>query len=339
MYDIIMYGTDNIAFDILKYRFPAAKKISNLDKLGKSSFTKFYWLLYENYQINENFDPSYQVVDGDENFVQVFGDGLFLIPKNRYISHNEIKHMFFVNKKDIKTDTATLLRSPLYDIVFISYNESNADKNYKNLLVIAPWAQRVHGVKGIHNAHVKAAEIARTDMFWIVDGDATIVNGFDFFHPLDEWELNTVHVWRSKNPINDLCYGYGGVKLFPKELTMKMDTNSTDMTTSISKDFKIHDDIANITSFNTDPYSTWKSAFRECSKLASKTIKGQQDQETDNRLQVWQTKGADRQFGTYCIDGARAGTEYGRKHSENPDALRMINDFDWLKKIFDERYK
>jgi phosphoribosylpyrophosphate synthetase len=30
--------------------------------------------------------------------------------------------------------------------------------------------------------------------------------------------------------------------------------------------------VSNITAFNTDPYSTWKSAFRECVKLSSKII-------------------------------------------------------------------
>ena len=31
------------------------------------------------------------------------------------------------------------------------------------------------------------------------------------------------HVWRSKNPVNELVYGYGGVKLLPTKLTLDMD--------------------------------------------------------------------------------------------------------------------
>ena len=30
-------------------------------------------------------------------------------------------------------------------------------------------------------------------------------------------------VWRSKNPVNELVYGYGGVKLLPTKLTLDMD--------------------------------------------------------------------------------------------------------------------
>ena len=44
-------------------------------------------------------------------------------------------------------------------------------------------------------------------------------------------------VWSSVNPVNGLVYGYGGVKLFPTEKTLMMDTSKPDMTTSISNKF------------------------------------------------------------------------------------------------------
>jgi len=39
------------------------------------------------------------------------------------------------------------------DIVFLSYDEPNAEKNYADLLKKVPWAKRVHGVKGSDAAH------------------------------------------------------------------------------------------------------------------------------------------------------------------------------------------
>ena len=68
----------------------------------------------------------------------------------------------------------------MYDIVFISYNELQADENYKNLKDKFPYAKRVHGVKGIHQAHIEAAKLSVTEMFWAVDADAIIVEDFDF---------------------------------------------------------------------------------------------------------------------------------------------------------------
>jgi hypothetical protein len=220
----------------------------------------------------------------------------------------------------------------MYDIVFISYNESNADENWKRLVSRFPFAKRVHGVKGIHQAHITAAKKCFTDMIWIVDGDAHILNSFDFSYKTKD--LDYVHVWRSQNPINDLVYGNGGVKLFPRLLTEHMDTSKPDMTTSISTKFRKMDEISNINSFNTDPFNTWKSAFRECCKLASKVIDRQKTDETDQRLHAWCTLGQGKPLGEYAIAGAKEGATYGTANASNIEALRMINDFSWLEKRF-----
>jgi hypothetical protein len=124
-----------------------------------------------------------------------------------------------------------------YDIIMITYNEPNAEENWLALKTRFPNAKRVDGIKGIHNAHKVAASIATTDMFWVVDGDARIVDTFKFDHILAEWEGACVKVWRSQNPVNGLVYGNGGVKLLPKIQTIAMQDTTTDMTTSISKMF------------------------------------------------------------------------------------------------------
>jgi len=221
----------------------------------------------------------------------------------------------------------------MYDIVFISYNEPEAENNWQNLKARFPRAKRVDGVKGIHQAHIAAAKKCFTKMFWVVDADATVLEEFNFTHKVDDYDLETVHVWRSKNPVNDLVYGYGGVKLLPRKLTLEMDLTKTDMTTSISQYFKAMPEVSNITSFNVDPFNTWKSAFRECAKLASKTIDRQNEEETNERLKTWTTVGHDRPFGDYAMAGATAGMEFGLSRGSD---LGLINDFEWLRKKFDE---
>ena len=218
----------------------------------------------------------------------------------------------------------------MYDIIFISYNESNADENFAKLKSRFPYAQRIHGVKGIHQAHIAAAKKSFTKMFWVVDGDAEIVDTFNFDYVVSKYDLECVHVWRSRNPVNGLEYGYGGVKLLPKKLTMNMDLSKPDMTTSISPLFKAMEEISNITAFNTDPFNSWKSAFRECCKLASKTIDRQDTAETEQRLNVWCSASTD----AHAQDGACSGRDYGIKHASNPEALKKINDFEWLEDQF-----
>ena len=222
----------------------------------------------------------------------------------------------------------------MYDIVFISYQESNADENYALLKARFPMAKRVHGVKGIHQAHIKAAKKCFTKMFWVVDADAQVLDTFNFDYEVPEHQLDHVHVWRSQNPINNLVYGYGGIKLFPRKLTIDMDLSKPDMTTNISPYFIAVEEIANVTAFNTGEFETWKSAFRECCKLASKTIDRQNNEETDNRLHVWQTVGEDQPFGKYALAGAAAGSAYGTASRGNLEALKRINDFDWLYEQF-----
>ena len=235
----------------------------------------------------------------------------------------------------VKQASTTARSISNYDIVFISYNEPNADKNWELLKHRFPRAQRVHGVKGIHQAHIEAAKLSTTPMTWIVDGDAVVKDDFNFDYYVEEKDYDVVHVWRSENKVKGLQYGYGGVKLFPTDLTLNMDTSKPDMTTSISRRFKPVKEVANITEFNTDPFNAWKSAFRECAKLASKVIDRQKDDETDIRLSVWTSdKGRDEPFGDYVIQGARAGRMYGVANQGNTDALKLINDFEWLRNRF-----
>ena len=210
----------------------------------------------------------------------------------------------------------------MYDIVFISYDEINADDNYVRLKERFPLAKRVHGVDGIHNAHIAAAKKAFTKMFWVVDADAIILDDFNFDYEVTKWDLDVVHVWRSRNPVNGLEYGYGGVKLFPKTLTINMRTDTVDMTTTISSKFKAMSTVSNITAFNTDPFTTWRSAFRECCKLVLIN-----NEESLVRLDRWCTIGSDLN----AINGANAGKIYCEKNASDMEALAKINDFTWLK--------
>lgn len=213
----------------------------------------------------------------------------------------------------------------MYDIVFISYNEPDADENFASLKARFPLVKRVHGVKGIHQAHIAAAKKCFTKMFWVVDGDAVILNDFKFDYLVPEWDLDIVHVWRSINPINSLSYGYGGVKLLPRKMTIDMDVTSTDMTMSISSKFKAMPEVSNITAFNTDAFSTWRSAFRECCKLAMIN-----NPESLERLTAWCTLNESAPYGNYAYIGALAGKDYGEKSASNKEALAKINDFTWL---------
>ena len=220
----------------------------------------------------------------------------------------------------------------MFDIIFISYQEPNAEENWQNLKSRFPYpfTKRVHGVKGIHNAHIAAAKKAKTKMFWVVDGDSVVDDSFSFQDPNGLWD-QSVYVYRAVNPINGLSYGYGGIKLLPTDATIAMSVDSVDMTTSISPHFTAVNTIASSTNFNTDPFNTWKSAFRECVKLSSNVI--EDSHENIERLDVW-CNVADAVYGEYAISGAIEGRQYGEQNRGNLDALKKINNFAWLQERF-----
>jgi hypothetical protein len=220
------------------------------------------------------------------------------------------------------------------DVIFISYNEPNAEENWRRVLEKAPHAYRINGITGIVNAHKCAAELSTTDMFYVVDGDAYLTDEWNFKYQPTIFDRDCVHVWLSINPINDLEYGYGGVKLLPKQLTLDVDLNCVDMTTSISDKFKLMKKISNSTNFNTDEFNTFRSAFRECAKLSGKPMKRQFNRDSEARLNTWCTVGADKPFGEWAIKGARAGKQFGQENTVNLAILAKINDDEFIKKYF-----
>jgi hypothetical protein len=217
----------------------------------------------------------------------------------------------------------------------LSYNEPCAEKNYQKLLKKIPNAQHISGIKGIFDAHLSAATKTYKPFFWVVDADAEILDTFNFDYQPPMWDFDIVHIWKSQNKINNLIYGNGGIKLIPRHVIFDSSNTSVDIITSLSGQIKVMEEISNLNDFCVDEFSAWRGAFRECTKLASKVIQGQIDTETDDRLKIWCTVGDDKPFGEFVIAGALAGKEYGEKNASNIEALKLINDFEWLHDQFE----
>jgi hypothetical protein len=221
----------------------------------------------------------------------------------------------------------------MLDIIFISYDEPNADRNFDLLKKRFPHAKRVHGVKGIMNAHIAAARKSITRFFYVVDGDAITADAFDFsFKPMGD-EERYVHIWKAFVPIG-LAYGYGGVKLFNKAFFKDVKTQ-LDFSTTLTRDVKYHDEISCITEFNSDPFRAFRGAFREGAKLERQRMTSERDSftysEASARLTVWKnahlSKNAQRKPHAYG-DFIKAGVEAGIKEANEHEDLMFINDHD-----------
>jgi hypothetical protein len=168
-------------------------------------------------------------------------------------------------------------------------------------------------------------------MFWVVDADAEIKEDFNFNYIPDVYDEDVVHVWGSENPVNNLEYGYGGVKLFPTKLVRDATSWGLDFTTGLSKRFKSMPEVSCITRFNTDAFSTWRSAFRECVKLTLN-----EDEDSKSRLDTWLNTRGDVDFTEYAVEGALAGNKFALANKDNLEELDKINDYSWLNEQYNK---
>ena len=218
-----------------------------------------------------------------------------------------------------------------YEIYVISYKEdiNIVDEHIQRITSKGVYATHIRGVKGIFEAHKACAEKCKTSMFWVVDADAVVEEDFDFSYIPDVYDQEVTHVWNSMNPVTGDTYGYGGVKLFNTKQVQQATSWGIDFTTGLSTRFKVMPEVACITQFNTDEYSTWRSAFRECVKLTLNA-----DEESNQRLSKW-LNADNGYFVEQAVQGAKAGNEYAKKHVNDVEALNKINDYEWLKDYYE----
>jgi hypothetical protein len=244
---------------------------------------------------------------------------------------NKIKSIQYVRSQGSYTK--------VYDVVMISYHEPQAEQNYTRLKQHLQDITTMSGdqfkliwikdVQGIFQAHQQAAQQVSTELFWVVDADAEILPDFKFDYVADVYDTAVTHVWNSLNPVTGAEYGYGGIKLLPRELVLAVHDWGLDFTTGLSTRFKSMPELSCITRFNTDAFSTWRSAFRECVKLTLKD-----DAESRERLDRWLHPVPDAYFRHEAKRGAEAGKQFAIQHRHNTEQVNNINNFEWLKQKF-----
>ena len=238
-----------------------------------------------------------------------------------------------------------------YDIIYLSYDEPNAEQNYADLCTKVPWAKRVHGVKGSDSAHKACAELSETDRFITVDGDNRIRPNF-----LDQ-EINfeehtdlqsCVISWAGKNIVNGLMYGNGGIKCWPKDFVLKMRTheNADPKNAHAQVDFCWDVQYIQQNSCFSDVYNNataqqaWRAGFREGVKMAlDRGVKVTVEEFHKNhwknlhRLYIWLMVGADVEYGKWAIYGAREGLY--KTMCTDWDYIN-VRDFEYLNSMWEE---
>lgn len=238
-----------------------------------------------------------------------------------------------------------------FDIVYISFDEPNAEQNYADLVDKCPWAKRSHGVFGSDAAHKAAAQLADTDRFITIDAD-NIVDP-DFFNvEIDMSRIREMDVisWAGKNEVNGLVYGNGGIKCWPKTVVMNMRTHEAapenDKRAQVDFCWNIHyvqmNNIYCQVMNNGSPLQAWRAGFREGVKMGladGDVVKPENlhklHDKNFKRLLTWMSVGEDVTNGLWAIYGARLGCHMTNITRDDWD-WKNVRDFRWLTKFFEE---
>jgi len=237
------------------------------------------------------------------------------------------------------------------DIIFLSYDEPNAERNYADLCQKIPWAKRVHGVKGSDAAHKACADLSETEYFVTVDADNVINQEFlNQTVDIDELGLTSDHVfsWCGKVHVNGLMYGNGGLKLWNKRFVKNMRTheNSEKDNAAALVEFCFDDLYYQFnenfsTSYtNSSPLQAFRAGFREGVKMSLNQGAPVQNIKTVwwqnlERLKIWCSVGADVENGLWSIYGAREGC-YLTNCADWDYA--QVRDFEYLTEQWDSKY-
>ena len=237
------------------------------------------------------------------------------------------------------------------DIIFLSYDEPNAEKNYADLLTKAPWAKRVHGVKGSDAAHKACAALSETEYFVTVDADNIVDPKFlEVEVDINALGLTPDHVfsWCGRVHVNGLEYGNGGLKMWTRKFVNEMRTHENSDPDDVKglvefcfddKYYQFNENYSE--SFtNATPFQTWRAGFREGVKMSLdqgakvKDLRGIWWQNYQ-RLLIWCNIGADVKHGLWSIYGAREGAYLTNCTDWN---YANVRDFEWLTNEWETKY-
>jgi len=263
----------------------------------------------------------------------VRGSESVLIPKDAKNHINEQVYDYkWIDKKHVP------LNPQPCDVIFISNGESMAEKHWQILKTICPRAKRVDGVDGRDLAYKTAARLSNTDWFYAVFAKTEVLPTFKFDFVADRLQEPKHYIFYSRNALNGLEYGSMNIDLYNKQLVL--DTHIEDgsmLDFTLSKKHTVIPEVASIAQFNTDPWVTWRSAFREVIKLKQEVDNGA-GIEIRHRLDTW-CKRANGENAEYCLAGANDALEFYHSVDADPDELQKSFHWDWIKNWYYNKYK
>lgn len=229
------------------------------------------------------------------------------------------------------------LPTALQSVMFISYDEPQAEENWQLLRQRCDRAQRIHGIQGIEAAKRAAAQASTTPWFYVVFAKTQLVDDFEFDFVPDYLQAAKHYIFHCRNAVNDLEYGHMGIVMYNRDMVLSADPDrDVGLDYTLSFPHEVVPVVSCVGTFNVTPYHTWRTAFREASKLAyfesqQPTIEGAW------RLRQWLER-AHGDHAQWCLQGAKDGVDFFQEIQGDIQQLRQCLDWQWLRGRFQSQH-
>lgn len=228
----------------------------------------------------------------------------------------------------------TLHETKSLDIIFLSNGEKCADEHYQRLLHVTKNCNnkiiRVDNINGRVNAYHATAKASSTDWYFTVFAKLSVSEDFDWAWQPDRLQSRKHYIFYALNPVNNLIYGHQAMIAYNKKLVLNNYGVGLDFT--LDDEHQVVEINSGTAHFNTDAFTTWRTAFREVIKLKSDNT-----EISKKRLHAWLNIG-NGMFGEHSILGAKDACNYFDEVDGNLNALKQSYDWPWLKSKFYSLY-
>jgi hypothetical protein len=232
--------------------------------------------------------------------------------------------------------SSKLAASGPLDIMFISNGEPAAEDNYQRLLDVAAEQKitnrivRVKDVEGRVASQHSAAHASTTNWYFFMNGKIRINPEFDFSWQPDRLQQPKHYIFTATNPVNRLEYGHQAIVANHRGLTLNTVVTGLDFTLN-----SLHEVVemnCGVAIYNTDAWTTWRTAFREAIKLRANT-----DFISQYRLKLWASDGHGA-YQEYSKQGALDAIEYYESVGGRLEDLMLSYDWAWLREYYNDKY-
>jgi hypothetical protein len=315
-------------------RLPAPVIITKEDTHVTNIHTDFDWPYAtfvtednKDLDVHDNEPISLWTPDTKNILITSTGASRIIVPREAkdYVE-NELYDYPYISR------SKSLVQSQPLDIVFLSNGETGADENYEHLLKVTKGLRnrvvRVDGVNGRVQAYHAAAEASNTPWMFTVFAKLKVNSKFDWTWQPDRLQVPKHYIFHATNPVNGLEYGHQAMIAYNKKITLANSGTGLDFT--LDNEHEVVELNSGVAIYNTDAWSTWRTAFREVLKL-----KADDSQISKDRLKAW-VKIANGNFAEYSLKGAQDAINYFDEVNGDITKLKFSYEWNWLRSRFNE---